>query len=86
MQITFLSGQANAALVAIGIPKPIDPRVTDNQSYGLAPIVKGLNHLVLVIDPSTSIAFSGIKCPMGDAIEFAVKASEKGSSLVIRCA
>ena len=40
---------------------------------------------MLVIDPSTGIAFSAIKCTMGDAIEFGVKASETGSGFVIRC-
>ena len=66
--ITILLGQAIAAPVATGNPKPIDPPQLLSQACGLEHSVKGKNSLPVVIDSSTIMAFSGINFPSTNPI------------------
>src|ERR1700751_178818 len=69
MQITLRSGHATAAPVATGGEKPIEPPMFCSQSCGLAAAVGGKKPRPVVMDPSTTIAFSGIAIAIAIAIE-----------------
>src|ERR1700704_149614 len=74
MQITLRSGQATAAPVATGVEKPIEPPMFCSQSCGAAAAVGGKNPRPVVMDSSTTIAFSGIAIASACAIEAWVSA------------
>src|SRR6478609_3912521 len=69
MQITLRSGQATAAPVATGVENPIEPPMFCNQSWGAAAAVGGKNPRPVVIDSSTTMAFSGIAIAIACAID-----------------
>src|SRR5947199_9661711 len=73
MQITWRSGQATAAPVETGVENPIEPPMFCNQSCGLAAAVGGKNCRPVVMDSSTTMAFSGIAIAIACAIEAWVK-------------
>src|ERR1700693_1728093 len=60
MQITWRSGQATAAPVATGVENPIEPPMFCSQSCGAAAAVGGKKPRPVVMDSSTTMAFSGI--------------------------
>src|SRR5712672_2866859 len=74
MQITLRSGQATAAPVATGVEKPIEPPMFCSQSCGAATDVGGKNPRPVVMDSSTTMAFSGIAIAIACAIEAKVRA------------
>src|SRR3954453_15791773 len=74
MQITLRSGQATAAPVATGVENPIEPPMFCSQSWGAAAAVGGKKARPVVMDSSTTIAFSGIAMAMAWAIEACVSA------------
>src|ERR1700738_1098606 len=69
MQITLRSGQAIAAPVATGVENPIEPPMFCSQSCGLADAVGGKKPRPVVMDSSTTMAFSGIAMAIAIAIE-----------------
>src|SRR6516165_8502241 len=69
MQITLRSGQATAAPVATGVENPIEPPMFCSQSCGGAAAVGGKKPRPVVMDSSTTIAFSGMAQAMACAIE-----------------
>ncbi len=74
MQITLRSGQATAAPVATGVEKPIEPPMFCSQSCGAAAAVGGKKPRPVVMDSSTTMAFSGIAIAIACAIEAWVSA------------
>src|SRR5215468_9459126 len=62
-QITFRSGQATAAPVASGIPRPIEPPMLLSQSWGGAPAVMRKKPRPVVTDSSATMAPSGRSAP-----------------------
>src|SRR5260370_5227702 len=74
MQITLRSGQATAAPVATGVENPIEPPMFCSQSCGAAAAVGGKKPRPVVMDSSTTMAFSGIAIASACAIEAWVKA------------
>src|SRR6476659_4861953 len=74
MQITLRSGQATAAPVATGVENPIEPPMFCNQSCGTAAAVGGKKPRPVVMDSSTTMAFSGIAIAIACAIEACVSA------------
>src|ERR1043166_7818639 len=68
MQITLRAGHATAAPVATGGEKPIEPPMFCSQSWGLAAAVGGKNCRPVVMDSSTTMAFSGIAMAIACAI------------------
>src|SRR3954453_9670718 len=69
MQITLRSGHATAAPVATGVENPIEPPMFCSQSCGAAAAVGGKKLRPVVMDSSTTIAFSGIAIAMARAVE-----------------
>src|SRR5262245_44623574 len=69
MQITLRSGHATAATVATGGEKPIEPPMFCNQSCGLAAEGGVKKPGPVVLDSSTTRAFSGIATAIAIAIE-----------------
>src|ERR1700688_2239030 len=74
MQITLRSGQATAAPVATGVENPIEPPMFCSQSCGAAAAGGGKKPRPVVMDSSTTMAFSGIAIASACAIEAWVKA------------
>ena len=74
MQITLRSGQATAAPVATGVENPIEPPMFCSQSCGAAAAVGGKKPRPVVMDSSTTMAFSGIAIAIACAIEAWVSA------------
>src|SRR6202140_5549240 len=68
MQITLRSGQATAAPVATGVENPIEPPMFCSQSCGAAAAVGEKKPRPVVIDSSTTMAFSGIAIATACAI------------------
>src|SRR5215212_11046009 len=74
MQITLRSGHATAAPVATGVENPIEPPMFWSQSWGAAAAVGGKKLRPVVMDSSTTMAFSGIAIAIAWAIEAWVSA------------
>ena len=74
MQITLRSGHATAAPVATGVENPIEPPMFCSQSCWLAAAVGGKKPRPVVMDSSTTMAFSGIAIAIAIAIEAWVSA------------
>src|SRR5438045_9541345 len=74
MQITLRSGHATAAPVATGVENPIEPPMFCSQSWGAAAAVGGKQARPVVMDSSTTMAFSGIAIAIACAIEACVNA------------
>src|ERR1700720_4966635 len=68
MQITLRAGQATDAPVATGVENPIEPPMFCSQSCGAAAAVGGKKPRPVVIDSSTTMAFSGIAIATACAI------------------
>src|ERR1700724_1952973 len=69
MQITLRSGQATHAPGATGVENPIEPPMFCSQSCGAAAAVGGKKPRPVVMDSSTTMAFSGIAIEIACAIE-----------------
>src|SRR6478736_2534117 len=85
MQITLRSGQATAAPVEIGVENPIEPPMFCSQSWGAAAAVGGKNPRPVVMDSSTTMAFSGIAIAIACAIEAKVSAPVGFESSISFC-
>src|SRR5947208_12451305 len=68
MQTTLRSGHATAAPVATGVENPIEPPMFCSQSCGTAAAVGGKKPRPVVMDSSTTMAFSGIAIATACAI------------------
>ena len=85
MQITLRSGHATAAPVATGVENPIEPPMFCSQSWGAAAAVGGKKPRPVVMDSSTTMAFSGIAIAIACAIEACVNAPVGFASSTIDC-
>src|SRR6201992_1307928 len=85
MQITLRSGQAIAAPVATGVENPIEPPMFCSQSCGAAAAVGGKKPRPVVMDSSTTMAFSGMAIAIAWAIEAWVSAPDGFETSVSFC-
>src|SRR5258706_11080932 len=85
MQLTLGWGQATAAPVATGVENPIEPPMFCSQSCGAAAAVGGKKPRPVVIDSSTTMAFSGIAIATACAIAAWVSAPVGFASSTSAC-